>query len=131
MTTPDTPEHVALAEELLARIVPDPDLFLGVRLSFLTWEHEVSLVEVEPGGRVIRPFAAELIERSDAYAALEHLLEQGSLRSVGIRGEFGELYKEDPLRPVAPAVERSKDRCLAHFEDEPCPTCASYKAAGL
>lgn len=40
--------------------------------------------------------------------------------------EIRVISREVPLVP-----DRSAGRCLIHFQDEPCPTCAGYKAAGL
>lgn len=33
--------------------------------------------------------------------------------------------------PTLLALGASPLRCLAHLQDEPCPTCAAYIAAGL
>jgi hypothetical protein len=40
-------------------------------------------------------------------------------------------HGHDSERPIPLVPDRASGRCLIHFQDEPCPTCAGYKAAGL
>ena len=45
---------------------------------------------------------------------------------IAAQAERAERAGEAPAPPLLP-----RERCLAHLEDEPCPVCSAYIAAGL
>lgn len=77
--------------------------------------------DVNGPGR-LRDFARALDRAADALEAAAEPEPKHWLGPTGICGLCGEPWPH-PAEP--------RETCLAHLQPEPCPTCASYRAAGL